>query len=145
MAQTAQPSNEMDDRRWRPLTYVLRFVAIFALTTGVGDVFVGSRILTAVGAELGSGGVDPVLNSQLHYLGAMWAGFGVVIWWCTRDLRGRAGLLQMLMAAVMVGGVGRVIAAMQYGWGPPLLAFFVAVELLAPPAILLWHRRLLKG
>ena len=117
---------------------------MFAIVTGTGDVLAGARILEATGAELGSGGADPVLNSQIHYLGAMWAGFGASLWWCARDLRDRGGLLPLLMGAILVGGVGRIIAAVQYGPGPPLILFFIAVELLAPPAITLWHRRLLR-
>ena len=136
---------ETDRRRWRRLARVLQLFGVFAVATGLGDVLAGSRLLTAAGATLGAGGVDPVLNSQIHYLGAMWAGVGASLWWCARDLRGRAGLLHLLMAAVVVGGVGRVIAAMRFGSGPPLLAFFIAVEFLGPPAIVLWHRRLLRG
>ena len=144
MTQTIRLPTAADHRRWRPLARVLQLFGTFALATGLGDVLAGSQLLTAAGAKLGAGGVDPVLNSQIHYLGAMWAGFGASLWWCARDLRSRAGLLQLLMAAVIVGGVGRVIAAMQYGSGPPLLTFFIAVEFLAPPAIVFWHRRLLR-
>ena len=141
---TRTTSSPIDDRtHWNRLALVLRLIGLFALATGLGDVVAGARILEAIGAELGSGGVDPVLNSQVHYLGAMWAGFGITLWWCARDLRVGGGLLPLLMAAVLVGGVGRLIAAMQYGPGPALLAFFIAVELLAPPAIILWQRRLL--
>ena len=144
MTHTVPLSIPMDRQRWRPLARVLQLFGIFALATVLGDVLAGSQLLTAAGASLGAGAVDPVLNSQIHYLGAMWAGVGASLWWCARDLRSRAGLLQLLMAAVIVGGVGRVIAAVRYGSGPPMLAFFIAVELLAAPAIVFWHRRLLR-
>lgn len=144
MSQNIRLPTATDHRHWRRLTRVLQLFSIFALATGLGDVLAGSQLLTAAGAKLGTGGIDPVLNSQIHYLGAMWAGFGASLWWCARDLRNRAGLLRLLMASVIVGGLGRVIAAIQYGSGPPLLSFFIAIELLAPPAIIFWHNRLLR-
>ena len=137
-------STESEGARWRRLALALRLIGTFAIVTGAGDVLAGARMLEMTGAVLGAGAADPVINSQIGYLGAMWAGFGASLWWCARDLRRRGGLLSLLMCAVLVGGIGRIIAAVQYGLGPPLLAFFIAVELLAPPAIILWHGRLLS-
>ncbi len=130
--------------RLRGLVAVLRAFALFALTTGTLDVVAGTRLLVGSGARLAAAAADPVLNSQVAYWGAVWGGFGAALWWTTRDLRGRAAPLRILLGAVFAGGLGRVLAAVQFGLGPPVLAALIVVELAGVPAVLAWHRRLLR-
>jgi len=72
---------------YRALTVVLRVFAAFAVITGLLDVVTGLRLLVSSGAHLPAAAViDPVLNSHIKYMGAVWAGFGVALWWTTHDL-----------------------------------------------------------
>lgn len=59
---------------------VLRTFALFAILTGLGDVLFGTRMLSASEPRLAEAVLaHPVLDSQLRYLGAMWAGLGAVL------------------------------------------------------------------
>ncbi len=132
--------------RFGALIVVLRVFAVFALLTGGLDSALGAKLLLSSGAELPqSAAADPLLNSQIRYWGAVWCGFGAVLWWTTRDLRERIALLQILMATVFLGGMGRLLSAFQCGTGPPVLIAFIVIELLGPPALEGWRRRLMQG
>lgn len=134
-----------DGARLVALIAVLRFFAVFALLTGGLDVALGTKLLLASGADLPAhAAADPLLNSQIRYWGAVWCGFGAVLWWTTGDLLGRVALLQILMATVFLGGIGRLLSAFQFGAGPPMLTVFIAIELLGPPALDAWRRRLVR-
>jgi hypothetical protein len=74
----------------------------------------------------------------------VWAGFGVALWWTTRDLRGRAAMLHILLGTVALGGIGRLLAALRFGVGPRVLTVFIVVELAGSAAVWGWHRRLLR-
>ena len=57
---------------------------LFAVVTGALDIIAGTRLLISGGAQLPEvAAADPVLNSQIKFLGAVWCGFGVALWWTT--------------------------------------------------------------
>ncbi len=129
---------------YRALTVVLRVFAAFAVITGLLDVVTGLRLLVSSGAHLPAAAViDPVLNSHIKYMGAVWAGFGVALWWTTHDLGGQAAMLRILLGTVFLGGIGRLLSAVLFGAGPPMLIAFIVVELAGSVAVLAWHCRLL--
>jgi len=77
------------------LQIVLRLFAAFAVVTGLLDVLTGTRLLIGAGAQLsGLAANDPVLNSQIKFLGVIWAGCGAAVWWAAGDLRSRQGVVQ---------------------------------------------------
>jgi hypothetical protein len=124
---------------------VLRVFASFAIVTGSLDIIAGTQVLTGGGAHLSPDvAADPVLNSQIKYLGAIWVGFGAALWWTTRDLRGRSVMLHILLGAVFLGGIGRLLSALQFGMGPPLLTAFIVIELVGPVLVLVWRHRLVN-
>ena len=71
------------------LAICLTLSGLFAILTVCADVLLGPHLLVANGAALRASVNDPWLDSQLLFLGAMWAGWGVMLIWSCRDLRAR--------------------------------------------------------
>lgn len=128
--------------------WTVRALALIAVLTGAGDVIVGLSGQQMIGAALEEGYGDPLLNSQFRYLGAVWFGFGLLLWHCLSDLPRRAPLLRGALLIVVLGGLGRVASVLQFGFPPSELgrSFVIgatAIEIIGMPLLLLWMGRLL--
>ncbi len=127
---------------------VVRALALLALITGAVDVVIGLSGQQTIGAALEEGYGDPLLNSQIRYLGSIWLGFGMLLWHCLRDLPKHAGILRGALLIVFLGGLGRVASVIQFGFPPSELGrgFVIgatAIEIIGMPLLLLWMGRLL--
>ena len=111
------------------LAICISLFGLFAIPTGCAAVLLGPHLLVANGAALGASVKDPWLDSQLRFLGATWAGWGVMLIWACRDLRARGQLFEILGAVLFVAGCGRVASCFIYPGSPALLVFFAALEL----------------
>ena len=80
-----------------------------------GDVLLGLAAQATIGAALEEGYGDPLLNSQIRYLGAVWLGFGALLWHGLGDLPKHSAILRGALTIVFVGGLGRVAAVLQLG------------------------------
>lgn len=122
-----------------PLSTFLKVSAAIALATGTGDVLLGSRML-----EGGAGEPFPInspvqilADSQIRFLGGMWAGWGAMLWWVSDDIRQRRTPLAILGTVIFLSGMGRVIGGIRHGFKPGLLIPFTLIELVVPPAVYL--------
>jgi hypothetical protein len=87
-----------------------------ALLTGAMDVVIG----VAGQANIGVGNatsvpLDPVLDRQVRFLGAVWLGLGAIQLVCLGDLRRYSTILQLCFAIVILGGIGRALSLLQAG------------------------------
>ncbi len=122
-------------------------VSLIALLTGAMDVIVG----VAGQANIGVGAAaaapfDPVLDSQVRFLGAVWLGLGAVQLFCLGDLRRYGAILQLCFAIVVLGGIGRVLSLIQVGQptsgtGPSFILVALAIELVLVPLTWVTFRR----
>ena len=117
---------------------VVRMLSILALVTGAIDMIGGVHLLIAGGGRLESVARDPVLNSQVGFWGAIWFGFGIVLWRATRGAPDRA-LLRILFATVILSGLARLFAALIYGLPGLALTSAMVVEIGAGLALLMWN------
>ena len=115
----------------------LKVSSAFAMLTGTADVLLGTRMI-----ESGSGASFPIdsaaavlADSQLRFLGAMWAGYGAILWWVSCDLRERRVPLAILGGVMVAGGAGRAISGALHGFSSRLWLGLMVGELLIPPAI----------
>ena len=129
----------------RALKLVVRAFCILAFLTGAVDMIAGVRLLIVGGARLADVARDPVLNSQVAFWGAMWFGFGVVLWRTSADLRAEASLFRVLCAIIVLAGLARLGAALANGLPGPALTVAMIVELLAGTGLYLWHAALSRG
>ena len=74
-----------------------------------------------------------VVDSQLRFLGSVWTGYGVILWWASDDLRGRQVHLALFGGTMVVGGVERMMSAYQHGFGAVWVQGAMWVELMVHP------------
>ena len=128
-ANSTIPSLNMDSL-WLPRT--LKGGAIFAVATGILDVCLGiSTVSSASDFPVGSTAAARV-DSQFRFLGSTWAGYGLMLWWASNDLRSRQVPFAILGAIIVAGGVGRVLSARRYGFGARWMQVAMWAELLGP-------------
>lgn len=121
------------------LRIALRGFAIFAVATGATDVTLGGTLLAASGANLAIGAsADPLVDSQLRFFGAVWAGYGALLWWAAERPWERRRPLFILAITMVLAGIGRAASASIYGVASPAIPVFIALELGGPLALFAW-------
>jgi hypothetical protein len=121
---------------------LLYFIALIAVATGSIDIVVGAVAQRVIGVDQSVLALrDPVLDSQIRFLGSIWCGFGCLIIYCLNDFYNRLRLLQWAMSFLIVGGVGRAASAFILGFpsstmGFNFVIFALAIELLCAPFVL---------
>lgn len=122
-------------------------LAMLALLTGAMDVIAGvaGQANIGVGAAA-SAPFDPVLDSQVRFLGAVWLGLGAIQLVCLGDLRRYGVMLQLCFAILVLGGIGRVLSLLQLGQpasgtGPAFIAVALVIELVLVPLAWITFRR----
>lgn len=79
-------------------------------------------------------GFDPMLDNTLRFLAGVWFGVGIGFFAVAWDPSSTT-LFRVLMAALFIGGIGRLVGVM-HSSGTPLVWALIALELL-PPVFLL--------
>lgn len=121
------------------LKLTIRALCVIPFFTGVADVVNGVGLLSLAGARLGSSAADPVLNSQVGFWGAIWLGFGVILWRSSSRLRAEPDLFRILCGTLVLSGLARFGSALVHGWPGPELVVAMAVELVGGVGLALWH------
>ncbi|GJG89364.1 hypothetical protein tb265_45450 [Gemmatimonadetes bacterium T265] len=92
----------------KTLTSVVRLSCIVPFATGLGDLLFGAGIFGATGVKLSDNAVrSPALNSQIGFWGAMWFGFGLLLWTCSSDLVASRDWSDLLCEVLFLSGSGR--------------------------------------
>ncbi|QIW98149.1 hypothetical protein AMS68_003667 [Peltaster fructicola] len=118
------------------LSRILKGSALFALATGSMDMVLGSGALS-LPASTPIKGPMAVMDSQLSFLGAVWAGYGAALWWASNDMKARRELLGILGMVMFVGGLARINSYFKHGFGASWILPAMVVELVGPPAMYL--------
>ena len=129
----------------RGLKPAIRGLCLLAFATGAIDMVVGVRLLIAGGGRLADVASDPVLNSQIGFWGAIWFGFGVVLWRASAHLRDEVELFRILCGIVALSGFARLGAAITYGLPGAVLTAAMVVEIAAGLGFIVWHAVALRG
>ena len=129
----------------RSLKLAIRSLCLLAFATGAIDMVAGVRLLIAGGGRLASVADDPVLNSQIGFWGAIWFGFGVVLWRASMHLRDEVDLFRILCGITALSGLARLGAAIAYGLPGPALTAAMVVEIVAGLGFVIWHAAALRG
>ena len=100
----------------RAVRVIIILFAILAIATGGMDVLVGTAGQANIGLDRSViEHFDPVLDSQVRYLGAIWLGLGVIQLIGLGDPRRYRAVLECTFAAVILGGIGRVLSWLHFG------------------------------
>lgn len=120
------------------LKIVLGGLALIPLVTGV---------ISMLGIDDPLYGLDhdphyAVLDSNLRFFGGVWFTIGAAIFATLNHLEERNPLLQWLLGAVFMGGIGRLISMVALAIPPIPFVAFTILEIVIIPLIMLWQRRL---
>ena len=129
----------------RGLVLAIRSLCLLAFATGAVDMVAGVRLRIAGGGRLAEVANDPVLNSQIGFWGAIWFGFGVVLWRVSAHLRDEVELFRILCGIVALSGFARLGAAIAYGLPGAVLTAAMVVEIGGSLALLIWHAVALRS
>lgn len=124
--------------------WTFRVLALIPLVTGLLEVAMGLGSLGTLGVPMSRDALTHAsADSGWRFLGAVWAGYAVLIWYATTDLVRNAGLMRILLGALFFSGIARAISVWQLGW--PVAPFVAAMllELIGMPLAWWWLRRLL--
>ncbi len=97
------------------LATVVKIFCLVPFITGAADLVDGVALLKAAGSPIdGEIRTDPIMNSQVRFWGAIWFGYGILLWRTTSDLRKDADLFRILCAILALSGLGRFVSTIQY-------------------------------
>ena len=120
-------------RIFQGVVLIASFVPIAA---GAAGVLTGPRMLYGVANP------SPDLESHFRYLSGLLLGIGMAFVTCAADVVRRATLFRALSLIVVLGGLGRLLAAIEHGSPTGANRFAFVMELLVVPLLLVWLGRI---
>lgn len=87
---------------------------------------------------------DPLLDSELRFLGGIWLGLGLTVLVTARSLEKHLFLYRVLWVMIFIGGVGRLISMVLVGMPPIPFIGFTVLEIVGAPLFLYWHQQVVK-
>ena len=84
---------------------------------------------------------NPLLDSNLRFLGGVWLGLGLAAFWMVPRLRAQTVLFRVVWGAIFIGGLGRLLSMLVVGWPPAPLIAFTVLEIVGAPLFVAWHAR----
>ena len=87
--------------------------------------------------------VTPAFDTHYRYITGYYLSLTLFAWWVIPNIETHVTPLRIVSAAVFMGGVGRVISALEVGLPGLAAVGFTALELLFP-LLLVWQAKLPK-
>jgi len=141
---TPSSADTLERHAVHTLKMAVRALCIIPFVTGIADIINGVGLLTFAGARLENVASDPTLNSQVGFWGAIWFGFGIILWRASSHLQDEADLFRLLCGTIALSGLARLGSAFAYGLPGPVLTVAMSVELSAGMGFLFWHASALR-
>lgn len=124
----------------KALQIVLAVLGLIPIVTGSLSIVLGVSALRVVGgfitSEMSS---NIVLDSEIRFLGAVWLGVGVLVYWTIPSIDKQTTLFRLLMGTIFLGGIGRSLSAFLIGTPPTLFIAIIVLELIGMPLLMLWQ------
>ncbi|MFE3326603.1 DUF4345 domain-containing protein [Streptomyces sp. NPDC059176] len=117
---------------------VLALLGVVVLCTGAPDVVAGPAALP------GDLDVSTTLDSNYRFFAGVWCALGIALLAAARQPEGHGALVRVVFGAVFLGGSTRAVSYFAVGAPHAVYASFIAVELILPPALMLWYGRVVK-
>jgi Domain of unknown function (DUF4345) len=126
----------------KALQIVLAILALIPILTGGLDLILGAQALNIAGGALPSEVVqNVVLDSQTRFLGGIWFGIGIILYWVILSVDKRTVLFRLLTGGIFLGGMGRLFSAFLVGLPPAEFIAATVLELIGMPLLVLWQSR----
>jgi hypothetical protein len=95
-------------------------------------------------AIVGSVAVNPTMAGEDRFFAGLFLCSGVALLWCARDVQRKRVYLNLLAAVFFAGGIGRLLAVVIDGAPHPFYLAMLAIELVAPPLMVVVAKRVAK-
>lgn len=126
-----------------------RSFAILLRTLGIGCIAAGSlHVVFGLGADQMIGAhvsaqsmADPGLDSQNRFYGAAFGLYGVLLLVTSSDIPRYGLIIRCVLWVFFIAGLARFVSVGMFGWPPVAIGALFALELLLPPVLLVWLRR----
>ena len=87
---------------------------------------------------------NPLLDSNLRFLGGVWLGLGLATFWMVPRLHAQTVLFRVVWGAIFIGGLGRLLSMLVVGWPPAPFIAFTVLEIVGAPLFVGWHARVVN-
>lgn len=130
-------------------TGLLKTFSLIFIVTGSFAILLGLDSIRALSPPLAPGALptnSPVVSdAQTRFFGAIWAGYGMMLWWASNNVSNRHTHLVLLAGISFVSGVGWAPSVLRYGVSAVRIQDITAIDVLgALYDTLLWLLRVLK-
>jgi len=127
----------------RVYVVVLKLIALGFFPVSVLHLALGPGADQVLGAALSeTSASDAVLDSQNRFYGVTFALYGLMLWLAANDLGRYGAVLKLTLWAFFAGGLARLVSIAVAGMPTAAVLVLLALELLLPPLLLLWHARI---
>jgi hypothetical protein len=110
---------------------------IFVLgPSATGDAFTTALQVVAPDVAPLTGLRGPDIDSEMRFYAVLFIAYGGAGFWALRAFQERLGLVRLMLAIFMLGGLGRAVSYVSVGAPHPLFILLMWIELLAPPILL---------
>lgn len=125
--------------------WMLRAIAILLVLVSVSHLAMGLEADRNLGAQLTQIVIaDPALSSQNRFFGVSYALYAAILWLAAAEPNRYAPALRAALWITFAAGLARLVAWWQFGAPPVPMMMLLLVELILPPLLLAWTRRVLK-
>jgi Domain of unknown function (DUF4345) len=122
------------------LQIVLGILGLIPLLTGGIDLILGANALNLEGAAISPNLLNNiVLDSQIRFLGSIWLGVGIALYWCLPAIENQTTLFRLLLGSIFLGGIGRLTSVLLVGIPPTHFIAATGLELIGMPLLILWQ------
>ena len=130
----------------RTLSLFLKVLAPVFLIVGALHLVLGLNADALLGAKVPTEALsDPALDSQNRFYGVAFTVYGVLLFVSATDLPKYATVLRCVLWVFFAAGVARLVSIATHGVPPAPVVLLLGSELLAPPLLLFWLSRVLRG
>ena len=127
------------------ISTLLQLSGLILIAAGAAHVVLGVHADVLLGAGVSAQSItDAGHDSQNRFYGAMFSVCGALLILFSRDLPRYGPATKVLLIGITLAGLSRITSVLLYGWPPPLVLFLGVLEVVLPPAMLLWLNRHLK-
>ncbi len=85
------------------------------------------------------GDPPPILDNQARYSSGVYLVFAFLLWWIIPNVERHKMPIRIISAAMMCGGLGRLVSLMRYGSGHDVQLILMVMEIGAP-LLILWQK-----
>lgn len=86
-----------------------------------------------------------LLDSNLRFFSGVWLSLGIFFLSIIKNIDTEKNVFRMIWIAIFIGGIGRLISVVVYGFPPIPFIVFTILEILGAPFFIFWQNKISKN